>query len=78
MALSYRPWKMLIFWQEINFYQLFNIWASQVVSVIKNLPLRDVGLNPGSGRSPGEAWQPTPEFLSGESHGQGSLVGYNP
>ena len=24
------------------------------------------------------AWQPTPEFLPGESHGQGSLVGYCP
>ena len=28
---------------------------------------------PGSGRSPGE-WQPTPVFLSGESHGQRSQV----
>ena len=24
------------------------------------------------------AWQPTPVFLPGESHGQRSLVGYNP
>ena len=24
------------------------------------------------------AWQPTPVFLPGESHGQKSLVGYNP
>ena len=23
-------------------------------------------------------WQPTPEFLPGKSHGQRSLVGYNP
>ena len=23
-------------------------------------------------------WQPTPVFLSGESHGQGSPAGYNP
>ena len=23
------------------------------------------------------AWQPTPVFLPGESHGQGSLVGYS-
>ena len=31
---------------------------------------------PGSGRSPGErAWQPTPAFLPGESHGQRSLAG---
>jgi len=24
------------------------------------------------------AWQPTPVLLPGESHGQGSLPGYNP
>ena len=35
-------------------------------------------------RSPGQEdplekeWQPTPEFLPGESHGQRSLVGYSP
>jgi len=33
------------------------------------------GLNPGWGRSPG-AWQPSPVFLPGESHGQRSLAGY--
>ena len=26
----------------------------------------------------GSAWQPTPVFLPGESHGQRSLVGYGP
>ena len=32
---------------------------------------------PRSGRSPGgRAWQATPVFLPGESHGQSSLVGY--
>ena len=25
-----------------------------------------------------EAWQPSPVFLPGESHGQRSLAGYNP
>ena len=38
----------------------------------------DLGLIPGSGRSPGEQWQPTPVFLPGESHEQRSLVGYSP
>ena len=34
---------------------------------------------PRSGRSPWRrAWQPTPVFLPGESHGQRSLVGYGP
>ena len=33
----------------------------------------------GLGRSPWRrAWQPTPVFLPGESHGQRSLVGYSP
>ena len=36
----------------------------------------DLGSIPGLGRSPGEGKRlPTPVFLSGESHGQRSLVG---
>ena len=34
----------------------------------------NVGLMPGSGRSPGEGL-PTPGFLPGEPHGQSSLAG---
>ena len=30
------------------------------------------------GKTPWRAWQPTPVFLPGESHGQRSLVGYSP
>ena len=38
-----------------------------------------MGLIPGSGRSPGgRAWQPTPELLPRESHGQRTLAGYSP
>ena len=41
--------------------------------------LRDAGLIPGLGRSPWRrAWQPTPVFLPGESHGQRSPAGYSP
>jgi len=37
------------------------------------------GFNPWVGKIPWRrAWQPTPVFLSGESHGQRSLVGYSP
>ena len=52
--------------------------------MVKNLPanagnIKDMGLNPGSGRSPGgRAWQPTPVFFPGESRAQRSLVGYSP
>ena len=39
----------------------------------------DLGLIPGLGRFPWRrAWQPTPVFLPGESHGQRSLEGYSP
>ena len=47
---------------------------------VKNLPANvgDSSSIPGSGRSPGEEWQPTPVFLPGKFHGQRRLVGYNP
>ena len=39
----------------------------------------DLGSIPGLGRFPWRRkWQPTPLFLSGESHGQRSLAGYSP
>ena len=55
--------------------------ASQVVLEVQTLPtsaggVRDVGSIPGSGRSLGWAWQPTPVFFPGESHGQRRLAGY--
>ena len=60
--------------------------------MVKNLPvnagdMRDAGLIPELGRSPGgghgnplqySCLQPTPVFLPGESHGQRSLEGYYP
>jgi len=36
------------------------------------------GLVPGSGRSLGREWLPTPVFLPGEFHGQRSQAGYSP
>ena len=38
------------------------------------------GLEPWVGKIPSRrrAWQPTPGFLPGESHGQRSLVGHSP
>ena len=58
--------------------------VSQMALAVKNPPanaedIRDMGLIPGSGRSPGgRAWQPTPVFLPGGSHGQRNLAGYGP
>ena len=58
--------------------------ASQVALVVRNLlanagDIRELGLIPGSGRSPaGGTWQPTPVFSPKESHGQRSLAGDGP
>ena len=45
---------------------------------MQNLPNR-CGFTSWVGKIPWRrAWQPTPGFLPGEPHGQGSLAGYNP
>ena len=49
--------------------------------MVKNLSvmLGDLGSVPGLGKIPWKrAWQLTPVFLPGESHGQRSLAGYSP
>ena len=66
------------------FLLIYCLWVSRVVLVVKNPPAnaRDIGeasLIPGLGRFPSRrAWQPTPVFLPGESHGLRSLAGYSP
>ena len=46
-------------------------WLSGKESACSAGVARDTGSIPGSGRFPWRsAWQPTPVFLSGESHGQ--------
>ena len=53
-------------------------------AVVKNPPanagdVRDMGLIPGSKKIPWRrAWQPTPVFLPGESHGHRNQMGYSP
>ena len=60
------------------------IKAAQVVLEVKNQPAnarrcKRPGFHPRVGKLPWRrAWQPTPVFLSGESHGQRSLEGYSP
>ena len=58
--------------------------VSQVALVVKNRPANlgdskrhkfDTGIRKIPWR---RAWQPTPVFLPGESHGQRSLAGYGP
>ena len=58
--------------------------ASQVVLVLKNLPaseedMRDMGLTPGSGRSPGGGHGNPLQYTCLENpHGQRILVSYSP
>ena len=54
-------------------------WASQVALVVKNLPVSEGdmrhGFDPWVGKIPWRrAWQSTPIFLAGDSHGQRSLT----
>ena len=51
-----------------------------MAQMVKNLPaMQDTRFDLWAGKIPWRrAWQPTPVFLNGESHGQGSLVGYTP
>ena len=59
------------------------VGGSQVALVVKNPPVnaeetRDMGSKVPRKIPWRRAWQPTPVFLPGESHGQRSLVGYSP
>ena len=59
------------------------IWDSQVVLVIKNLPVnwrnKSCGFGPWVGKIPWRrAGQLTPVVLRGDSRGQKSLAGYSP
>ena len=72
------PSVLLIICPEVELLDHMANLASQVVLVVKNPPantrdLRDLGSIPGLGRSWRRAWQPTPEFLPGESRGLRSL-----
>ena len=57
-----------------------NCRVSLVVQLIKNLPvMQETRVQSLVGKTPWRReWLPTPVFLSGEFHGQGSLQGYSP
>ena len=59
------------------------LWVSQEVLVVKKPPAdagdtQEMWVWSLGWRSLEEAWQPALVFLPGESHGQRSLVNYNP
>ena len=76
-------WIQVTMWKP-TLYTIFRLpWASQVVLVANSLTVNagDIRLrfDPWAGKiSWRRAWQPTPVFLPGESHGQKSLRGYSP
>ena len=72
--------KMLYILIQVKVTQMYvfvkSLRASLVAQMVKNLSAIQetwVGKIPWR-----RAWQPPPEFLPGESHGQRSLVSYNP
>ena len=60
--------------------RLSEVRASLVAQLVKNLPvIQETWVQSLGWEDPWRReWQPTPVFLSGESHGQRSLVGYSP
>jgi hypothetical protein len=56
------------------------LWASLVAQMVKNLPtMQATGFNSWIRKIPWRRkWQPTPVVLSGEAHGQRSLMSYCP
>ena len=62
------------------FILLLAFKASVMAHMVKNLPaMQETGVPSLGWEDPlEEAWQPTPVFWPGESHGQRSLVGYSP
>jgi len=54
-------------------------WLRGERTCLQHRRYRRHGFDPRVGKIPWRrAWQPTPIFLPGESHGQRSLVGYGP
>ena len=71
-------------WWATQSMQFQGVGASEVALVVKNLPasagdVRDTGLIPGLGRSPGGSrGNPRQHSCLENTHGQSSLVGYSP
>ena len=61
-------------------YPLQFSWSFLVAQMVKNPPaVQETWVQSLGWEDPWRrAWQPTPVFLPGESHGQRSLMGYSP
>ena len=66
-------------WKLLNAHNGLPRWLSWKESACQCRSCRKLELDPWVGKIPWrKAWQPAPVFLSGESYGQRSLVGYSP
>ena len=72
--------KVRYFYSEKANNRCTQLWASLLAQTVKIcLQCRRPRFVPWVRKTPWRrAWQPTPVFLPGESHGQRSLVGYRP
>ena len=78
-AATWMEWEIIVLnkvsqQEKDKYHVLLLIWASQVALVVKNPPAkkhRRLRFSPWVRKIPWrKAWQPTPKFLRGESHGQ--------
>ena len=79
--LDYRSYSHVTTFYIIKHYGWVSGWegGSLADSLVKNMPgnAGDMSSFPEPGKTPWRrAWQPTPGFLPGESHGQRSLADY--
>ena len=73
------PFHLSKFYSCIRTERAFQVVLAEKNPLANAGDIRDVGPIPGLGRLPWRrAYQPTPVFLSGESHRQRNLAGYSP
>ena len=87
MSSGYQTWKEMfllenfcksVFLKLINNFTCFNVWASLVAQIVKNLSaMQETQVDAWVWKIPWRReWQPTPVILSTAFYGQRSLVGY--
>ena len=65
--------------RELCYVMGFPSWLSSERIRLQYRSCKRLGFNPWVRKIPWRrAWQPTPVFLAGESHGQRSLAAYSP
>ena len=85
--MGYSPWgrKQLDMTGRLHFIPCFGLWFTSYLGLPYSSNSKESACNAGDLQVSWvrkilwrREWQSTPVFLPGESHGQGSLVGYSP